>query len=94
MNAHSATATGMDEVRTWKSAHDDLDSELSHVLGLAEVLYEVATEYRGLCNPDPMANGILSLIKSIRAGLGQIDSYHREEWNLQRQAAASSTAGS
>lgn len=78
--------------RTWHNAHNDMDAELSQALGLAEVLNEVAADYPGLCNPNPMANGILSLIKSIRGSLDQIDKLHREEWSLQHQSQQATPA--
>lgn len=73
--------------RTWKDAHDDVDSEVSRIQGLAEVLHEVTMEFPGLANPNPMAHGILTLIRTIKEGIERLDQFHREEWKLQYQAA-------
>lgn len=78
--------------RTWKDAHDDVDAEAARIQGLAEVLHEVTMEYPGLANPDPMAHGILTLIRTIKEAVERLDQFHREEWKLQQKSKSEEAA--
>ncbi|MFC0200826.1 hypothetical protein [Paracoccus rhizosphaerae] len=71
--------------RTWTDAHDDTDVHIANMLGLSAILYEVATDYSGLHNNDPISNGILALVRTINKGMERMEELHAEEWKLRLQ---------
>lgn len=72
-------------MRDWKDAYDDTDMHISRMQGFAEILYEVAMEYPALSNNQPLANGILSLIRALKEDAERLQEMHSDEWKLRLQ---------
>ena len=51
---------------------DNLDMVIGQAHGLAVCLDALAQDFPGLCNPDPMANGINSIIRAVKAEIEKV----------------------
>lgn len=79
--------------RDWQDAHNDTDAHITRIAGFAAVLREVTMEWSPLCNPDPVANGVLSLIRAIDDDLRKLEDMRSEEYKLRRLADAPVASG-
>lgn len=73
----------------WADAFNRTDVHLARIAGFATILREVTMEWAPLNNPDPVANGVLSLIRAIDEDLRKLEDMRTEEWRLRQQSAAS-----
>ena len=74
--------------KDWKEAFYQTDDHITRISGFATILREVAMEWSPLNNPDPVANGVLALIRAIDDDLRKLEDMRTEEWRLRRQADA------
>lgn len=51
---------------------DSLDMVIGQAHGLAVCLEALAFNFPGLCNPDPLANGINSIIRSLKTEIERV----------------------
>ncbi|MDP5307585.1 hypothetical protein [Paracoccus spongiarum] len=71
----------------WQDAYNDTTAHLSRMQGLTTVLNEIAWDFEGLNNPDPMSYGILTLIRTIHEDLCRLDALHELEWEAKQAEA-------
>lgn len=79
-------------MKDWTDAHDDTDVHIARISGFVAILHEVTMEWPALNNPDPVANGILSLIRAIKEDVIRLEELHSEEWRLVKQIPAEKAA--
>lgn len=63
-----------------KEAFEETDRLLYRLFGLTTMLHEVATEFHGLANQEPLAHGILTTICAIRDDAEAATKLHQAEW--------------
>lgn len=71
---------------SWDEAHNDTDAFIARLHGLSTVLREVTMEWPGLCNPDPLANGILMMIVTMNEDLERLTKLREIEWQAKLSA--------
>lgn len=76
--------------KDWKEAFNQTDDHITRISGFAKILREVTMEWAPLNNPDPVANGVLALIRAIDDDLRKLEDMRTEEWRLRRDAPAAS----
>ncbi|SCY93104.1 hypothetical protein [Paracoccus tibetensis] len=77
----------------WMQAFSRTDDHITRIAGFATILREVTMEWAPLNNPDPVANGVLSLIRAIDDDLRKLEDMRTEEWRLRRDANAPVASG-
>lgn len=79
--------------RTWEDAHNETDMHITQIAGFAAILREVTMEWSTLCTPDPVANGVLSLICAIDDDMRKLEDMRSEEYRLRRLADEPKASG-
>lgn len=74
--------------RDWRDAYNDTEAHITRISGFATILREVTMEWAPLNNPDPVANGVLSLIRAIDDDLRKLEDMRSEEYRLRQQSVA------
>lgn len=87
MNANSANDTGL-LVKKWEEAFNETGMQIARLDGFVTILDKITDDWPPLSNNDPMANGIITLIRAIKADLSRLEDLRSEEYKLQRQAGA------
>lgn len=64
----------------WMEAHNNTDVHIAKISGLLAMLQEVAGDFPGLANPDPLANGILFTISTIAEDMDKLIALRETEW--------------
>ncbi|TJZ91601.1 hypothetical protein FA743_10925 [Paracoccus gahaiensis] len=74
--------------KDWTKAHDETDVHIAQLAGFAAILREVTMEWPTLNSADPVANGVLTMIRAIDDGIRKLEDMHSEEYRLKSQKPA------
>lgn len=64
--------------------HAETQAQIATAQGLMLALREIASEYPGLNNPEPMANAILATMRALEGQLEKVVEAHDAEWPVGR----------
>ncbi|MFC0201416.1 hypothetical protein [Paracoccus rhizosphaerae] len=73
-------------MKDWTHAHNDTDAHIARMAGFTAVLREITWDMPALNNPDPMASGVLAMIRALDEDMRKLQDMRTEEWQLRHQA--------